>query len=116
MQVRHTARARRDLIDIWLEIAPANPAAAEKLYNRLQARVEILKCFPEAGRLRPDIAPGARVLVESPYVILYRIVPGAFRSCVSCMGHGTLRAPFSSKESNDPGAPSTRTVFLGTVC
>jgi toxin ParE1/3/4 len=75
MRVRHTVRARRDLINIWLEIAPTNLAAAERLYNRLEARVEILRRFPEAARLRPDIAPGARVLVESPYVILYRIVP-----------------------------------------
>jgi toxin ParE1/3/4 len=76
MQVRHTARARLDLIDIWLEIAPLNTPAAERLYNRLEARVEILKRFPEAGPPRPDIASEARVLVESPYIILYRIIPG----------------------------------------
>jgi toxin ParE1/3/4 len=75
MQVRHTGRARRDLIEIWLEIASDDPAAAERLYNRLEARVEILKRFPEAGPLRQDIAPEARVLVESPYVLLYRIIP-----------------------------------------
>jgi len=44
--------------------------------NRLEAGVEILKRFPEAGRLRPDIAEGARVLVERPYLILYRIIAG----------------------------------------
>ncbi|MGO9062223.1 MAG: type II toxin-antitoxin system RelE/ParE family toxin [Candidatus Binataceae bacterium] len=76
MQVRHTARARRYLIDIWLEIASVDPAAAEKLYNRLEARVEILKRFAEAGPLRPDLAPSARVLVESPYLLLYRLIPG----------------------------------------
>jgi toxin ParE1/3/4 len=74
-QVRHTARARRDLIDIWSEIASVNPAAAEDLYDRLEARVEILKRFAEAGPLRPDIAAGARVLIEPPYLILYRIIP-----------------------------------------
>jgi plasmid stabilization system protein ParE len=37
MRVRHTVRARRDLINIWLEIAPTNLAAAERLYNRLEA-------------------------------------------------------------------------------
>jgi toxin ParE1/3/4 len=75
-RVSHTARARRDLIDIWLEVAALNPAAARKLYNRLEARVEILKRFPEAGRLRPDINANARVLVERPYLILYRIIAG----------------------------------------
>lgn len=74
-QVRHTTRARRDLIGIWLEINEVNPAAAAKLYDRLEARVEILRRFPAAGPARPDIAPEARALAELPYLILYRLVP-----------------------------------------
>ena len=75
-QVRHTTRARRDLIGIWLEINEVNPAAAAKLYDRLEARVEILRRFPAAGPARPDIAPEARALAELPYLILDRLVPG----------------------------------------
>ncbi|HVA68632.1 MAG TPA: type II toxin-antitoxin system RelE/ParE family toxin [Candidatus Binataceae bacterium] len=74
-QIRHTVRARRDLMDVWLELAAANPAAAEKVYRRLEARVEILKRLAEAGPLRPAIAPDAGGLVEPPYLILYRIIP-----------------------------------------
>jgi len=74
-QVRHTARARRDLLDIWLNIAVDNAAAADRVYDRLEARVLLLERFPELGPARPNIADGARVLVESPYLILYRIVP-----------------------------------------
>ena len=73
-RVRHTVRARRDLIDIWLELAADNPAAAEEVYRRLEARVEILGKFPQAGPLRPAIAADARVLVEPPYLILYRVI------------------------------------------
>ena len=73
-QVRHTARARRDLIDIWREVSLDDPAAADDLYNRLEARVEVLNRFPEAGPLRPDIATNARGLVEPPYLILYRVI------------------------------------------
>ena len=73
--IRHTARARRDLIDIWLEVSKVNPAAADELYNRLEAHVEILRRFPQSGRARLDIAPDARALVELPYLILYRIIP-----------------------------------------
>ena len=71
--IRHTRRARADLIDIWLEIAESDPAVADRLYDRLEARVTILGQFPEAGAARPDIAKEARMLVESPYLILYRI-------------------------------------------
>ena len=76
-RVRYTKRARRDLIRIWLELHSINPGAADNLYKRLEARVEILKRFPEAGRLRPDIDSTARVLIEPPYLILYRVVPNA---------------------------------------
>jgi len=38
----------------------------------LEARLDILKDFPEAGPARPDIAPDARMLVEQPYLIFYR--------------------------------------------
>jgi toxin ParE1/3/4 len=34
-----------------------------------------LERFAEAGPLRPEIAFDARVLVEPPYLILYRVVP-----------------------------------------
>ncbi len=75
LRVRYTARARRDLLDIWLSIAVNNPAAADRVYDRLEARVLILERFPEAGPAMPAIADDARVLVEPPYLILYRIVP-----------------------------------------
>ena len=74
-QIRYTARARRDLIDIWLETAEINPTAADDLYDRLEARVEILRRFPEAGPLSPGIAAEARALVELPYLVLYRTIP-----------------------------------------
>lgn len=75
MQVRHTHRARADLLDIWLGIAADDPGAADRVYDRLEARVRILESFAEAGRTRHDIDPAARMLVEYPYVILYRLVP-----------------------------------------
>jgi toxin ParE1/3/4 len=74
-QIHHTVRARRDLLDIWFSIATDNPAAADRVYDRLEARVRILERFPEVGPARPDIAADARVLVEPPYLILYRITP-----------------------------------------
>ena len=72
-RLRHTARARRDLLDIWLDIASDNSTAADRVYDRLDARVRILERFPELGTARPEIAPEARVLVEPPYLILYRL-------------------------------------------
>lgn len=72
-QIRYSVRARRDLLDIWATIALDNPAAADRLYDRLAARVQILERFPQAGPARLDIADTARALVERPYLILYRL-------------------------------------------
>lgn len=74
-RVRQTLRARADLLDIWLDVATDDPAAADRLFDRLEARVRILETFAEAGRARADIAPDARMLVERPYLILYRLIP-----------------------------------------
>lgn len=60
---------------LWLLIHESNPAAANRFLQRIEARIEILRRFPEAGQRRRDIAPDARVLVEPPYLILYRLIP-----------------------------------------
>ena len=73
-RIRHTSRARGDLIEIWPRIAATDPAAADRVFDHIKARTEILKRFTEAGPLWPEIASEARVLTESPYLILYRIV------------------------------------------
>src|SRR3546814_3988800 len=47
--IRRTVRAREDLLDIWLHIAQDDPAAADRVFDRIEARIEVLKQFPEAG-------------------------------------------------------------------
>jgi toxin ParE1/3/4 len=46
---------------------------ADRLYDRIETRVETLRTFPEAGVSRPNIAPDARLLIEPPYLIFYRL-------------------------------------------
>jgi plasmid stabilization system protein ParE len=69
--ITHTYRARRDLLHVWRHIRDRNPAAADRFFQRIQARIEILRQFPKAGARRPELARDARVLVEPPYLILY---------------------------------------------
>jgi toxin ParE1/3/4 len=70
VQARLTAKARRDLLDIWRDIAGYSAAAADRVFDRIEARIALLKDFPESGVAKPDLAPDARVLVERPYLIL----------------------------------------------
>jgi toxin ParE1/3/4 len=42
-QVRFTRRARQDLLDIWLYIAPQNPVAADRVFDRIEASCQLLR-------------------------------------------------------------------------
>jgi len=64
-------RAQEDLKRIWLYIALDNDAAADRLLLALDEKIERLRTFPEIGRPRDDIRPGARVLVHGAYLVLY---------------------------------------------
>lgn len=72
-QVRLTARARADLDEIWLHVALDNPAATDRLIDRIVARCQGQADHPELGPARPEIAPDARALVVGDYLALYRI-------------------------------------------
>lgn len=70
-----TPQARSDLIEIYTYIGLDNPAAAERIFAAIQAKVELLSRFPRLGVRRPEIRPSTRMLVEGVYLILYEIHP-----------------------------------------
>jgi hypothetical protein len=44
-QIRYTVRARQDLISSWAGIAQTNPAAADRIYDRLEIRTGPFRIF-----------------------------------------------------------------------
>jgi len=70
-----TRQARLDLLDIYELIGLESPAAAERYFDRIEALAGLLIDQPRLGVRRPDIAPQLRMLVEPPYLILYRHEP-----------------------------------------
>lgn len=64
-------RAEEELRHIWRYIAAENPTAADRLLLRIDAKLQILRDFPDLGTLRDDIRHGCRVLVEGNYLLLY---------------------------------------------
>lgn len=99
--IHYTALARQDLIDLWLELSHVNPVAADEFYNRLEARVEILRRFPASGQLRPDIAPEARSLVEAPVLFSTVSSPKACRSSVFFTALGISTVDCSPRELSE---------------
>jgi toxin ParE1/3/4 len=67
--------ARRDLLQIYEEIAFDQPATAERWFDRIEAKALLLKSQPRIGVRRSDIRPSLRMLVEAPFLILYRTDP-----------------------------------------
>ncbi len=64
-------RAKAELREIWRYIAAENPAAADRLLLKIDAKIQILRDFPKIGALRDEIRPGFRMLVEGNYLLLY---------------------------------------------
>lgn len=75
MDVYWTARAREDLLEIYLAIAIENKREAQSVFSRLQARAAALSHHPRLGPRRDDIRRGMRMLVERPYLLFYRLIP-----------------------------------------
>lgn len=68
-------RAETDLQEIWLSIALDSPAAADRVLIEIGERMDRLAEFPEMGAPRPELAPGARILVVRSYLVLYEPTP-----------------------------------------
>jgi toxin ParE1/3/4 len=70
-----TRQAREDLVEIYIFIGGNNPAAAERVFDAVRARMELLVEHPRLGVRRREIRPSTRILVEGPYLILYETHP-----------------------------------------
>lgn len=74
-ELHWTKQAREDLLDIYVLIGLEQPVAAERYFDRIEAKTALLISQPRMGVRRPDIRPAMRMLVEAPYLIMYRTEP-----------------------------------------
>jgi toxin ParE1/3/4 len=73
MNIRRTARAEGDLIDIWLYIAAESLTAADRLLDRIERRSQLLATQPFSGVARHDLGDGLREVVIGSYLMFYRV-------------------------------------------
>jgi toxin ParE1/3/4 len=73
LPVTRTSRAEEDLIEIWLYVSQENPAAADRLLDRIDARLQQLSSMPLSGSQRGDLLPGVRHLVIGNFLAFYRV-------------------------------------------
>lgn len=72
MKLTITDEAVGDLGDIWSWIGVDDVAAADRYVASLLTQSERLLEFPELGRSRDDLSPGAQALVHGRCLIVYR--------------------------------------------
>jgi toxin ParE1/3/4 len=62
-----------DLHNIFEWIAKDNPSAAAKVIARIRDKIGLLELDALAKMGRPGRAKGTRELIESPYIIVYKV-------------------------------------------
>lgn len=72
-RVNTTPAADRDAEEIFAYIARDDPLAAQEHIQSLFRAAKRLADFPESGRGRPEIGPGARTILVGRYLLLYRV-------------------------------------------
>ena len=73
-RVRFTARAREDLLDIWLHVAARNSqTVADRVFERIDRTCRLLRDHPHLGPARPEIHVDAHSLVIDRWLALYRV-------------------------------------------
>ena len=70
-----TPQAREDLIEMYTYVGLDNPSAAERIFDAIQAKSQLLVEYPRIGVRRPDIRPSTRMLIQGPCLILYETHP-----------------------------------------
>ena len=93
-----TPLAQQDILDIYVTIGLDNPSAAERVFTAIEDHISLLIKQPRLGTRRPDIAPSTRILIESPYLVLYETHPNTDRGLIDSIeivrivhGHRNLR-------------------------
>jgi toxin ParE1/3/4 len=81
--VRRTRQAEADLISIWIYIGTDDPAAADRVLDEIDYRIQLLAQLPDMGQARPDIAKELRYFPVGRYLILYRKIKGGSKLCAS---------------------------------
>ena len=71
-RLRHTERARKDLIDIWNYYDEVGaPAAGEKLLRKIARTLETLSDLPESAPLRRELRPDMRSFHVDRYILYF---------------------------------------------
>jgi toxin ParE1/3/4 len=70
--IHRALRAAQDILDLAKYIADENPAAANRVLDAIDSKLNVLVAHPELGVKRDDLAAGVRSSLVGNYVLYYR--------------------------------------------
>ena len=73
MKLRYTKRAASELDAVLGHIDEQSPQGAAKVKRRMQAVIDVLLRYPEAGRMTSRAGLRRLVVHPYPYVVFYRV-------------------------------------------
>jgi len=89
--VKRTRQSEDDLLEIWRFIALDNPAAADRVLDRIEHTIGLLAQHPLMGPARPDLRKDLRYFVSGRYLIFYRPISGGVE--IVRVIHGSRHLP-----------------------
>ena len=89
--VRRTALAEQDLLEIGTYIARDDPAAADRLLDRIDFVANLLAENPRMGPSRSDLGEGLRYFRTGSYLVLYREIQNGIE--IVRVVHGARNLP-----------------------
>jgi toxin ParE1/3/4 len=95
--VRRSRLAEEDYREIWHYIAYDNPAAADRLLRKIDAKLGLYAANPRMGTARDNLAPGLRSFPVGNYLVFYRITPEGIEVARVLHGARDLRAVFKNR-------------------
>jgi toxin ParE1/3/4 len=90
-QVIRSELARRDALEIWVNVAEGNFDAADRLMDRFEEVLNDLAETPGMGRSRDEYGQGLRSFPVGDYLLFYHAVPGGIE--VVRIVHGARDLP-----------------------
>jgi toxin ParE1/3/4 len=73
-KVQLSRAARTDLIEIWTYLAAESERAADRVLDRIGAKLELLAQSPRLGRRRIELHPSLRSSSAGDYVVFYEVI------------------------------------------
>lgn len=99
--VKRSRAAEQDLVDIWLFIAKHDSAAANRVLDFIEERLQRLAITPTIGHSRNDLWPNALCFPvfksnwRMRYMVFYRMIPDGIEVARILEGHRNIANIFT---------------------